>query len=585
MSTKFTTIAGASHQHVRFTEPKPRAKLTADQEKEKRQEREKRQDEIDEILAKWYTDTMALADDLAVRFKMKPKYFHELMFQGGARMLTHQTKVNPYNAFKAEKAAECRDRGEAKNVADLHNEYFEEYSQLTDEQKADIVERHQDLRTREVKLRRETPRGKIQDVANTARNMELLMVGLGRRVGIEGFFCIVRNSSDFHMKPRWYFTSKALQEYMPLATRAKWTTTGVGAKVEAFAVAGCDVVNLLRNSKQKADHLKMTIRDLMTEKFSAITKKPNSKFPYVNYEEDCVHKYGYRLVGWTYGELVNPSEMSTSLPALEKLRDALRDDECHFEKLSTEALATRIAEYKADVAAGRALGKFRETRKDAGTKRPRTTDTNDDDEPDANGTDTASAPPPPKKRRVRKTTAVPPPTGDEDEEDRPPQEVLPPKRKGTKTAPKAASKAPAKKTLARKAPRDDEVTRAALLRIKSRAIITSDDEREDDPEANMEEGSAPSGGGSGGDMPADAMAQSRAEVSAPSSGSPGGDMPAASTATSAHAPPRAFITSDDEMEDDPEADMEEGSAPSGGGAGRDMAAGAMEMASGAVASS
>ncbi|KAJ7433568.1 hypothetical protein FB451DRAFT_1419633, partial [Mycena latifolia] len=339
MSTKFTTIAGASHQHVRFTQPKPRAKLTDEQEKKRREDRETRQEEIDTILGTWYSETMALADDLAERFKMKPKYFHELMFQGGARMITHQNKVNPYNAFKAEKAAECRERGESKRVTDLHEDYFEEYSQLTDEQKEELVERHKDVRTREVKLRRDTPRGKIQDVSNTARNMELLLVGLGRRVGVEGFFCIVRNSADFHMKRRWYFTSKSLEQYMPIATRKKWNMVEVGAKIEAFAVAGCDVVNLLRTSKQKADHLKMAIRDMMSEKFATISNKPNAKFPYVNYEEDCVHMYGYKLVGWTYSELVNPSEMSTSLPALQKLHDALKSDDCRFEKLSPEDLA------------------------------------------------------------------------------------------------------------------------------------------------------------------------------------------------------------------------------------------------------
>jgi len=30
------------------------------------------------------------------------------------------------------------------------------------------------------------------------------MDGLRTRVGIEGFFCIVRNTPDFHMKPQWY---------------------------------------------------------------------------------------------------------------------------------------------------------------------------------------------------------------------------------------------------------------------------------------------------------------------------------------------------------------------------------------------
>jgi hypothetical protein len=69
------------------------------------------------------------------------------------------------------------------------------------------------------------------------------MCGLSTRVGIEGFFCIVRDSADFHMAPQWYFTSRELEQYMPIATRQKWVTTEVGTRVEAFAVAGCDVMS------------------------------------------------------------------------------------------------------------------------------------------------------------------------------------------------------------------------------------------------------------------------------------------------------------------------------------------------------
>jgi hypothetical protein len=108
MPATFTTISAASHQHIRHTAPKPRAKLAPEELKARQAESATRQEGIDDALAKWWADSMALADDLAERYKKKPKYFHELMFQGGARMVHHQDKVNPYNAFKAEKAAECR---------------------------------------------------------------------------------------------------------------------------------------------------------------------------------------------------------------------------------------------------------------------------------------------------------------------------------------------------------------------------------------------------------------------------------------------------------------------------------------------
>ncbi|KAJ7717536.1 hypothetical protein DFH07DRAFT_738442 [Mycena maculata] len=243
MPTAFTTIAVETQPHIRHTQAKPRAPLTADQRKEKKEEREIKQDGIDAALAKWYDESVALAEDLSIKYKQKPKYFLEMMFQGGARMVHQQAKTNPYNAFRAEKAAECRERGESKNAPKLHVDYFEEYQNLTDTEKEALIERFKDTKTREVKLRRATPRAKIQDVANIVRNIKLLMVGLGMRVGVEGFFCIVRNSSDFHMQPQWFFTSRELEQYMPIATRRKWVTAEVGMKAEAFCIAGCDVLS------------------------------------------------------------------------------------------------------------------------------------------------------------------------------------------------------------------------------------------------------------------------------------------------------------------------------------------------------
>lgn len=57
---------------------------------------------------------------------------------------------------------------------------------------------------------------------------------------MEGFFCLVRNNADFFIEPQWFFTSPELENYMPIATRKTWDTGEIGAKLEAFAIAGCD---------------------------------------------------------------------------------------------------------------------------------------------------------------------------------------------------------------------------------------------------------------------------------------------------------------------------------------------------------
>ena len=64
-------------------------------------------------------------------------------------------------------------------------------------------------------------------------------------MGIEAFFCIVRNTPNYHMNPVWFFTSEALMNYMPTAVplHKPWDLAYIGAKLEAFAIAGCDVVS------------------------------------------------------------------------------------------------------------------------------------------------------------------------------------------------------------------------------------------------------------------------------------------------------------------------------------------------------
>ncbi|KAJ7233791.1 hypothetical protein C8J57DRAFT_1090264 [Mycena rebaudengoi] len=298
-TSQHTTIVAVSNPRIRRTESKPRAPLTSEEQREKCEARAERQEEIDMAVGEWFSYTYAKAEELAQRFKKTQRYFLDVFFQGGAHMVHHQDKVNAYNTFKSEKAAECRESAfffillrndiltelvdsSPKRVDELHNDYYDEYLKLSDGDKAQLVERFQDVKNRDVKLRRNTPRGRIQDLANTVRNMQLMMVGLGHRVGIEGFFCIVRNNADFHAKPHWYFTSPELENYMKIACHQRWDTVQIGTKIEAFAVAGSDVLSesfftcymcvltifldLLRTSKQKADFMKREVRDLVHEK-------------------------------------------------------------------------------------------------------------------------------------------------------------------------------------------------------------------------------------------------------------------------------------------------------------------------------
>jgi hypothetical protein len=232
------------------------------------------------------------------------------------------------------------------------------------------------------------------------------MTGLKQRVGIEGFFCMVRTATNFHMAPQWYFTSVGLHDYMKIAVRRRWDTAEVGTKLEAFSIAGCDVISklfvyyssrggmycslsadLLNSSKKKADHMKGQIRDMINEKLGRflsvrvgpllilfyiiivkITGQSNAVMQYLNYERDTVLRHGVVLEGWTHSTWANPSELSTSLEPLRKLLDALKNDTCKFVKLTSEQRQKRQEAYNKKVDSGE-IQVQRQKRKDAGKKR------------------------------------------------------------------------------------------------------------------------------------------------------------------------------------------------------------------------
>jgi hypothetical protein len=100
-----------------------------------------------------------------------------------------------------------------------------------------------------------------------------------------------------------------------------------------------------------------------------ITGNPKAVMQYVNYEEDIVIRYGVVLEGWTHEKFVNPSELSSALPPLQKLVEALKAGTCKFVKLSSAERKKREAERKKKLASGELQPRERKTRKDAGKKR------------------------------------------------------------------------------------------------------------------------------------------------------------------------------------------------------------------------
>ena len=106
-----------------------------------------------------------------------------------------------------------------------------------------------------------------------------------------------------------------------------------------------------------------------------ITDNANATMHYADYEEKVVQRYGVELIGWTYEKLVNPSELSTSLPGLRQLLEAINTGSCKFIKLTQAQLKQRREEHQKAIEDGSLPApKTRKPRKDRGTKRKHTDD-------------------------------------------------------------------------------------------------------------------------------------------------------------------------------------------------------------------
>ena len=99
-----------------------------------------------------------------------------------------------------------------------------------------------------------------------------------------------------------------------------------------------------------------------------ITGDEKALMQYANYEELIVQKYEIELQGWTFEKLANPSLLSTSLPGLRRLLDAINNGDCKFTKLSPLEVKNRH-ELEKKQNEGTAPVKTLKPCRDCGTKR------------------------------------------------------------------------------------------------------------------------------------------------------------------------------------------------------------------------
>jgi|SRR5215471_14141966 len=84
------------------------APLTAEQRKEKKEARNDTAKAMAADIEEWHSFTMAKIEELAEKYHKKPRYFQDIFFQGGAR-LVHSRGTTAWNAFLSKKMDEVKE--------------------------------------------------------------------------------------------------------------------------------------------------------------------------------------------------------------------------------------------------------------------------------------------------------------------------------------------------------------------------------------------------------------------------------------------------------------------------------------------
>ncbi|KAK1231529.1 hypothetical protein PQX77_005361 [Marasmius sp. AFHP31] len=354
--------------------PKPKPPpLTPEQRKAAAEARAKTKAEIKEEIRTWLLDAKKKAETLANRFNKSEQFFLDMMFQNGVH-LTSPRKTNPYNAFKYFKSKENRETGgKPLDVEDLDELYGDEYDEMSDEEKKDLVMKYEAEVSKEerekIKVVQPNARARAHDVANVVANIMAMLNALSLRLGVEAMFMIVRSHHDPFMVPTFGWTNDKLRDYMPLAVTGGWNTERVGTRCEGFAIAGCDTSKMASSKKTRALLLRNEIKLVIDRKLSEILGVEDPAMEYVNFDKKMTYDKGIVIEGWPIPKFAKPSDLGSCEETLRRVRDNWVEGRCHFKKLSPEEHAAWRKAYDDKVKTGEVAPKVRQTQSDAGKPR------------------------------------------------------------------------------------------------------------------------------------------------------------------------------------------------------------------------
>ncbi|KAK7049561.1 hypothetical protein VNI00_005592 [Paramarasmius palmivorus] len=355
-------------------------KLTAAEKQRRSEAASEKREEIRQAVDTWLVDILGHAQTLADRFKKKPRYFLNMLFQNNIRMSKKQTKTNSFNAWKSEKALELKEAGEPPmDVEDLVATYRHEYDTLDEKQKAEMVHAFETRRQIEEweKIKFPTLKSRIRGAAEIVHAVVELLKVAKLRCGIEAMFLMVRSDPDPFMDPKWFWTNPNWVDYMKAILRQGrgFDPKIMAAKLESFSIAGCDPNNMLKTVDDQSKWYKTLIREEMLSRLldavneGSTLKMDFTTVPYEKFDKLVTFPHGVVVKNWPFPQFQNPSKLSNTVEPLKELYNGLRNGSIGFERLSDKEHKEWVTKYEEGLKSGAIQVKARRVRSDAGKKR------------------------------------------------------------------------------------------------------------------------------------------------------------------------------------------------------------------------
>ncbi len=183
--------ASAICPRQRTSKPRPYIPVPPEQRAQRRETNRECREEVNATIIAWETYTLSKAEELAERFKRRPRYFLDLFYQSTSRLASRHEKANGFNLYKRKRTAEMRERtspsdrcqfdllmhntvGITTNLIEIQPTLVEEWNAMTPEQKTQIVEEEEEEWNAPV-IKRPSARSRILDVTNVKWNMQALV--------------------------------------------------------------------------------------------------------------------------------------------------------------------------------------------------------------------------------------------------------------------------------------------------------------------------------------------------------------------------------------------------------------------------